>query len=43
MSIKGSNVVQYVLALWVMLYVSDVEEAEMTVPISTLLIEGSSE
>ena len=43
MSVKGSDVAQYVLALWVMLYVSDVEEAEMTVPISALLTGGSSE
>ena len=31
------------LAVWVMLYGSDVEEAEMTMPISAFLAGGSSE
>ena len=37
MSVKGSNVAQHVLAELVMLYGSDVEEAEITMPISALL------
>lgn len=43
MSVKGSGVAQHVLAVWAMLYGSDVEEAEMTIPISALLTGGSSE
>ena len=43
MSAKGSDVAQHVLAVWVMLYGNDVEEAEITMPISALLTGGSSE
>ena len=43
MSVKGSDVAQHVLAVWIVLYVSDVEEAEITMPISVLLTGASSE
>ena len=43
MSVKGSDVAQHVLAVWVILYCNDVEEDEITMLISTLLTLGSSE